>query len=119
MGAERLFDGAGDRTQRALVEDMVDASGCLKALGGILQIPFKNSELIHPFRIRSDEPVKVGAMSGRKIVEGDDMLSQSEECFGQMGADETGPAGDEPALGFVGETTAEGFVSGGHGTRGR
>src|SRR6185437_4279268 len=98
MGAQRILDRARHRAQRCLVQHDVDVAARLAACAWIGDIRFDETVAAparHP-HARLDL-VEVPAIAGRKIVEADDALIETEQGFDEVRADEAGAAGDEPA----------------------
>ena len=64
------------------------------------------------FADRGANFVEVAAISGRKVVEADHVLPEAQQRFDQMGADEPGAAGDEPAQGLFPQFPVQCFMRG-------
>lgn len=58
-----------------------------------------------------DRLVDVALVPALEIVEPDDMLSELDERFGDVRADETGGAGNQPTTRIVAEVGPHGFIT--------
>jgi hypothetical protein len=86
------------------MQDIVGALRGAAAKGGVPNIALDPGEL-RPAR-RADDVADLGEVlevSGGKVVQANDPLVQAQELLGQMGADETGHAGDQPGGGGGGQ----------------
>eukprot|EP01022_Parablepharisma_sp_SALTPOND_P004211 TRINITY_DN118_c1_g1_i1.p1 TRINITY_DN118_c1_g1~~TRINITY_DN118_c1_g1_i1.p1 ORF type:complete len:1598 (-),score=548.50 TRINITY_DN118_c1_g1_i1:18136-22929(-) len=112
VGAQRILDGARHRTQRRLVQHVVRTGAGTRAVIVVADVTFDEAE-VGPGRLADLGPdfVQVGLAAGAEVVQAGHLLAQQEQPGQQVGADEAGHAGDEPALGFLREVRANRVVS--------
>src|SRR5512140_2876175 len=106
-----MFDGARHGAQGRLVQDVIDARASSAAKGQVLNIAFDKDETFPRFgTYECGHLVKVSARTSGKVVEADYSLAEAEERFHQVGADETGRAGNQPGSALPRQLFRQGFV---------
>ncbi len=100
MREQRIGDGAGDRTQRRLVQHDGNAGARLPAKRHVGDVAFQEAVPIPCiFADRGTNFVQIAPISGRKVVEADYMLAEAQQRFDKMGTNESGAAGYQPTAG--------------------
>ena len=94
---QRVFDRARNGAERGLVQHDVDAAACVAARLQVHDVRFDESMPAPGCGTdRNFYLVEVGAMSGCKIVEANDVLIELQQRLDEMRADESRTARDEP-----------------------
>ncbi len=103
MGGQRVFDRARHRTERGLVQDVIDPLAHGMAGDEVADVAALEAEIFPALGPDADLDLRqVFLVAGREVVETDDALVEQQQRFHQIAADEAGSPGDEPGarLGF-------------------
>ena len=90
------------------MEDIIDAFAALPAGRRIADVAFDQGEPL-PLRWRDQAAhfVQIAPVAGGEVVQSNNPLIPLEQGLQQVGADETGHSGHQPALGRVAELAGE------------
>jgi len=91
VGERWIGDGAWDAGQRGEVEDVADAGNGAPAVVGVAEVAFDEFDV-------GGEGAEVVAFAGEEVVEDADGFAVADEVLGDVGADESGAAGDEESF---------------------
>ena len=99
VGEDRVFNRARHGAQRSLVQDVIDV-GTGRAAG--VQIADIATHHVETAPLRGGDAllhlIQVALATGGKIIQADHALIELEQRLQQIGADETGHAGDKPGV---------------------
>ncbi len=97
VAADGVLDRSRHRAQPRLVQHYVDAGAGAAAFGRIAHVALDHAEVARRIRPRRGERLgDVLAESGLVVVEADHLLSERDQVFDQVAADEARRAGDQP-----------------------